>query len=52
MRGGRARRLGVEVGLMNDDQVQIVDGINEDEIVVLAPGAALTDGTRATPVLP
>jgi HlyD family secretion protein len=46
IRDSRARRVSVEVGLMNDEQVQIVKGVSENEAVVLAPDTSLTNGTR------
>jgi HlyD family secretion protein len=48
IRDGRARRVSVEVGLMNDEQVQILKGVSENEAVVLAPDTSLTDGTRVS----
>jgi HlyD family secretion protein len=46
VRSGRAARVDVEVGLMNDEQAEIVGGVSENERVVLAPESSLTDGTR------
>ncbi len=46
VRGGRARLQTVEVGLMNDEQVEIVKGLSENEAVILAPESSLTDGAR------
>jgi len=46
VRGGRARRVNVEVGLLNDQRVEILDGVNEGEPVVLAPDTSLEDGAR------
>ncbi|MCC6125359.1 MAG: efflux RND transporter periplasmic adaptor subunit [Pirellulales bacterium] len=46
VRGGAARLQDVEVGLMNDERVEIVAGLAEGEQVVLAPESSLTDGTR------
>jgi HlyD family secretion protein len=46
VRGGVARLQTVEVGLMNDEQVEITKGISEGEPVVLAPESTLTDGNR------
>jgi hypothetical protein len=36
----------VEVGLMNDTQVEILKGIAEGEPVVLAPESSLADGAK------
>jgi HlyD family secretion protein len=49
VRGGRARLQALQVGLMNDDVVEVTGGLTEGEAVVLAPEAALTDGTRVQP---
>lgn len=46
VRSGRARRINVDVGLMNDEQVEILSGIGENERVVLAPDSMLADGDR------
>jgi HlyD family secretion protein len=51
VRGGRARLIGVKVGLLNDEAAEIIDGLAEEEIVVLAPETNLEDGTRVSPVL-
>jgi HlyD family secretion protein len=48
IRDGRARRVSVDVGLMNDEHVQIVKGINEKEAIVLAPDTSLTDGAKVS----
>ena len=50
VRDGRARLQTVEVGLMNDEQVEILKGLSENEPVVLAPESDLTDGTRVIAV--
>jgi HlyD family secretion protein len=46
VRGGVARLQSVEVGLMNDEQAEILSGLSEDEAVVIAPESTLTDGAR------
>ncbi|MCO6457598.1 MAG: HlyD family efflux transporter periplasmic adaptor subunit [Pirellulaceae bacterium] len=46
VRQGRARLQPVKVGLMNDDQAEIVTGLRELDLVVLAPESRLFDGTR------
>ncbi|NIP87315.1 MAG: hypothetical protein GTO03_17880, partial [Planctomycetales bacterium] len=46
VRDGRARRVMLTVGLMNDSIVQVVQGLEEGETVVLAPESGLTDGQR------
>ncbi len=49
VRDGQAKLQKVEVGLMNDEQVEIVAGLDEGEQVVLAPESSLTDGARVLP---
>lgn len=51
VRDGRARLQAVETGLMNDELVEVTQGLAEGETVVLAPETNLTDGTRVTPQL-
>jgi HlyD family secretion protein len=46
VRQGRARLQPVEVGLMNDDRVEIRAGLQADDLVVLAPESSLSDGSR------
>ncbi|MBM3998003.1 MAG: HlyD family efflux transporter periplasmic adaptor subunit [Planctomycetes bacterium] len=45
-REGRARRCSVEIGIMNDESVEITRGIDAGELVVVAPESALVDGAR------
>ncbi|NIL97939.1 MAG: secretion protein HlyD, partial [Planctomycetales bacterium] len=46
VRGGRARRVPLRLGLMNDLLAEVVDGLQEGETVVLAPESGLTEGQR------
>ncbi len=46
IRGSRSRLQPVKVGLLNDDAVEIVSGLDEGEQVILAPESTLEDGTR------
>lgn len=48
IRRGRARIQEVQLGLMNDESVQITSGLKDGEQVVLAPESDLTDGARVT----
>ncbi len=48
---GRARLTAVETGLMNDQTVEITQGLDEQAVVVLAPENSLTDGNRVRPLL-
>jgi HlyD family secretion protein len=51
VRDRRAKLQPVEVGLMNDERVEIISGLQQGEIVVLAPESSLIDGTRVKPIL-
>lgn len=46
IRGGKARRVDVTVGLLNDERVEITGGVQENEPVILAPDTRLEDGVR------
>jgi len=46
VRGGKARLQRVEVGLMNDEHVEITNGLAEGDQVIVAPESTLTAGTR------
>lgn len=46
VRNGQARLQDVQVGLLNDDQAELVSGVAETERVVLAPEHDLKDGSR------
>lgn len=49
VRDDRARLIRVEVGLLNDEEAEILVGIEEGELVVLAPDSDLSDGQRVSP---
>jgi HlyD family secretion protein len=51
VRGGQAQLQAVEVGLMNDDWVEVVGGLAEGELVVLAPETNLSVGDKVQPLL-
>jgi HlyD family secretion protein len=51
IRGGRAELQAVQVGLSNDEWAEIVGGLAENELVILAPETNLTEGQRVR-VLP
>jgi HlyD family secretion protein len=46
VRGGCAEKQVVEVGLMNDESVEITSGLAEGDTVILAPESNLEDGRR------
>ncbi|MGM0487450.1 MAG: efflux RND transporter periplasmic adaptor subunit [Planctomycetota bacterium] len=48
----RARLRGVTVGLLNDSQAEIIDGLKRHEQVILAPETSLVNGSRIKPVEP
>jgi HlyD family secretion protein len=52
VRDGRARLATVQVGLLNDELVEIRGGLDENEPVILAPETSLVDGTRVSPIKP
>ena len=52
VRGGAARLQSLKVGLLNDERVEVTAGLEENEIVILAPETNLMDGARVQPVLP
>ena len=48
VRGGQATLQPVQVGLMNDQIVEITDGLTAGERVILAPESNLTPGTKVS----
>jgi HlyD family secretion protein len=46
VRQGQAHVVDVQVGLRNDFDVEVLDGIEAGELVVVAPDATLADGAR------
>ena len=50
VRRGRTVLLTVGVGLMNDREAEVVEGIEAGDAVVFAPETGLTDGAKVTPV--
>ncbi|MDY0165259.1 MAG: HlyD family efflux transporter periplasmic adaptor subunit [Thermoguttaceae bacterium] len=48
VRNGAARKQVVELGLGNDQEAEIVSGLERGEIVVDVPGSTLSDGVRVT----
>lgn len=51
VREGRADRVPVAVGLMNDEAVEVLGGLREGDLVVPAPEADLEHGARVRPVV-
>lgn len=51
VRDGRVQSQTVEVGLMNDEQVEILVGLSEGDTVVIAPENGLLEGARVAPTL-
>lgn len=49
LREGRLRLADLTIGLMNDSKVEVLEGIDPGEQIVLAPEASLTDGASAKP---
>jgi HlyD family secretion protein len=50
VRDGRAHLQGVETGLMNDELAEITHGLEQGELVVLAPETSLKDGVAVRPI--
>jgi HlyD family secretion protein len=50
IRDGYAQLQPIQVGLMNDEQVEVQSGVDADELLVLAPETNLSDGTKVNPV--
>ena len=48
VRNGRARRTKVTIGLTNDREAQVTDGLSSGDLVVLAPEATLRSGNRVS----
>ncbi|QDT65085.1 efflux RND transporter periplasmic adaptor subunit [Calycomorphotria hydatis] len=46
VRDGQAKLLSVKLGLMNDTSAEVIEGLNENDQVILAPESALADGTQ------
>ncbi len=46
VRGRHARRVAIEVGLVNDQHAEVVKGLTAGEAVVPAPESSLKDGSR------
>lgn len=46
VRDGRAHLTPIEVGLLNDEHAEVLNGLSEGELVVLAPESSLSDGDR------
>ncbi len=49
VRDGRARRVNVDVGLLNDFRAEILAGVEAGEDVIIAPEANLEDGEKVEP---
>jgi HlyD family secretion protein len=49
---GIARLRSVRVGLLNDEQAEVLEGLDEAAVVILAPETNLVDGDKAQAVIP
>lgn len=47
---GRAKLRTVQVGLLNDEQAEVTEGLAENDVVILAPETTLVDGAKVRPV--
>ncbi|MCR9117925.1 MAG: efflux RND transporter periplasmic adaptor subunit [bacterium] len=50
VKGGIAVQTSVEVGLANDQQFEVVKGLNSGDQLILAPSSSLVDGARVSPL--
>ncbi len=50
VQGSKAVLKPVEVGLMNDEVAEVREGVDEGDVVVLAPETRLTHGVRVKPI--
>ncbi|MEX2185396.1 MAG: efflux RND transporter periplasmic adaptor subunit [Pirellulales bacterium] len=48
IRGGEAKLQDVKIGLLNDEIAEVVEGLSDDEEVILAPESTIDDGTRVS----
>lgn len=46
--GGRARRRTVRIGQRNAEEAQVLDGLNEDDMVIVHPPNQLSDGSSVS----
>jgi len=51
VRDEAAELQAVRVGLLNDEFFEVIEGLAEDDVVVLAPETDLLPGTRVSPIL-
>ena len=51
VRGGRAEIADIQVGILNDEQAEVTQGLSDGDLVIPFPDSTLTDGQRVTPVL-
>lgn len=49
IRSGRAKLQSVKLGLSNDEQAEIISGVEAGELVILAPETNLVDGQSVSP---
>ena len=49
VRGGRARKVDLAIGLLNDVEAEVLEGLDAGDEVVLAPDSDLHDGARVRP---
>lgn len=46
--GGKLERREVKTGAMNDELIQITEGVTKDELVVVSPDESMHDGMEVT----
>jgi HlyD family secretion protein len=52
VRQSAAQLQSLEIGLLNDEWAEVVKGLAEKDVVILAPETNLTQGARVTPIFP
>ena len=46
---GRARKVAVRVGHLNDESAEVLGGLSAGDMVVLHPGEKVADGVKVRP---
>lgn len=49
LESGRARRVGLEIGQMNDSAAEVLSGLSEGDRVIAYPGSRVSDGDHVVP---
>jgi HlyD family secretion protein len=52
VRNSAAHLQSLEIGLLNDEWAEVVKGLAEKDVVILAPETSLTQGAKVTAIFP